>query len=167
MRKRIAATALALCTLSNPAWADETAADPSRLWLASGFLSRHDSDGGAPEGGWNETNGGIGLEYAFNGNWRLAAGVYENSMYETSRYAQLVWSPDRTTWRVRGCTFTLGAAVGTVDGYPGMREGRFFPTLLPVASVAWRRIGINLTYIPSLAGNVAGAMALQAKFRFF
>lgn len=88
-------------------------------------------------------------------------------MYETSRYAQLVWSPDRTTWRVHGCTFALGGAVGTVDGYPGMRGGGFFPTLLPVASLEWRRIGINLTYIPSVAGNVAGAVALQAKFRLF
>lgn len=38
-------------------------------------------------------------------------------------------------WRVLDCSFALGAALGTVDGYPEMRGGGFFLALLPVASL--------------------------------
>jgi hypothetical protein len=61
--------------------------------------------------------------------------------------------------------FRLGTAFGVVDGYPRMRAGGHYPTLLPVASFEWRALGLNLTYVPSIAGNVAGAVALQAKLR--
>lgn len=46
-----------------------------------------------------------------------------------------------------------------------MRDGRYFPTLLPIATLEWNRVGANLTYIPSIAGNVTGAIALQLKLQ--
>ncbi len=166
MHLRLAVASLALCLVPSLARADGFDSAVGGLWITSGFWSQHDHGGrGKPAGGWNESNTGIGAEYAFDEDWRLSAGVYENSVFETSRYAQLVWSPPMTTWRHGAATLQLGAAAGVVDGYPGMRDGGFFPTLLPVASLEWHRVGLNLTYIPSIGGNVAGAFALQLKFR--
>jgi hypothetical protein len=54
-----------------------------------------------------------------------------------------------------------------VDGYPDMCDGGFFPTLLPVATLEWNRVGVNLTYIPSIAGNVSGAVARQLKLQLY
>lgn len=148
-----------------PALAGTPEAQGQQLWLTSGFLSRHVGSGNT--GRYNEKNGGLGFELAFSDDWRLAAGAYRNSVRRHSRYAQAVWSPELTRLRHGDWKFSLGAALGVVDGYPAMRHGGFFPTVLPVASVEWRRIGVNLTYIPSLAGNVTGAFALQLKLAAF
>lgn len=166
----LAPATFALCaalTATSTALAVEPQADTGRLWLTSGFLSKHHTDHMAPRRGWNESNGGIGVEVALNPRWRLMAGVYDNSVYATSRYVHATWSPDLLQHRIGPVALRVGAAVGTVDGYPGMRGGGFFPTLLPVASLEWKRIGLNFTYIPSIPGNVAGAFALQAKLRLF
>jgi len=168
MHARIAVSALA-ATLATcaPALADEQDPATGELWVTSGFLSKHTSQRRAPAAGWNERNTGIGIEYAFNGHWLIEAGLYENSVYRTSRYVQFVWSPDLTTLSSGDWRFRLSTALGAVDGYPRMRGGGYYPTLLPVASVEWRALGVNLTYVPSIAGNVAGAVALQAKLRLF
>jgi hypothetical protein len=162
MCRYAALAALALLLAATPALAEDADSESVGLWLSSGFVSRHSGDHD-----YNESNEGIGVELAFNRNWRLAAGVYDNSVRETSHYAQVVWSPDASSWRGGDWKASLGIAVGLVDGYPDMRDGGVFPTLLPVATVEWRRLGANLTYIPSVAGNVSGAMALQVKFRFY
>jgi hypothetical protein len=132
------------------------------LWVTSGFVSKHSSSRD-----YNENNQGVGFEYTFNPNWQLAAGVYDNSLRQTSRYAQAVRSSDATLWRSGDWKARLGVAVGLVDGYPDMRHGGVFPTLLPVASLEWNRVGVNLTYIPSIAGNVSGAVALQLKLQLY
>ena len=135
------------------------------VWVTTGFVSKHTSRQHAPAKGWNENNAGVGIEYGLSSNWLIEGGVYKNSVYRTSHYAQVVWSPDLATWSSGDWTLRLGTAVGVVDGYPRMSGGGYFPTLLPVASAHWKRVGVNLTYVPSVAGNVAGAVALQAKFR--
>ena len=166
MNTRILAAALSFISFCGPAMADEETRSASSLWVTSGFLSKHTTNRHAPRRGWNESNTGIGVEYAFDGRWRVAGGVYENSVYRTSRYAQLVWSPELTTGRCGDWTAQLGVAVGAVDGYPRMGGGGYFLTVLPVASLQWKHVGVNLTDIPSLAGNVAGAVALQAELGF-
>lgn len=153
--------ALTVCT----ALANEQDPESGSVWVTSGFVSKHTSQQHAPAGGWNEDNAGIGIEYVFNSNWLVEGGAYKNSVYKRSHYAQIVWSPDLVTWSAGDWKVRLGAAVGVVDGYPRMAGGGYFPTLLPVASAHWKRVGVNLTYVPSIAGNVAGAVALQAKFR--
>ncbi|WP_295641089.1 hypothetical protein [uncultured Methylibium sp.] len=160
-----AAVAVTLLSIAVPASADTNEPDGQHLWLTTGFVSRHVGSGNT--GRYNEKNGGLGIEVALDEDWRLAAGAYRNSMRQHSRYAQAVWSPEFTRARRGDWKFSLGAALGVVDGYPAMRHGGFFPTVLPVASVEWRRVGVNLTYIPSLAGNVTGAFALQLKLAVF
>lgn len=161
----IAIAAATLLSAAVPARAETQDAEDPRLWLTSGFLSRHVGSGNT--GRYNEKNGGLGVEFALDADWRLAAGSYRNSVREHSRYAQAVWTPAWTRAQAGEWKFGLGAALGVVDGYPAMRHGGFFPTVLPVASVEWRRVGVNLTYIPSLAGNVTGAFALQLKLAVF
>jgi len=157
---------LALAVLAGgAALANEQDPTSGSVWVTTGFVSKHTSQQHAPAEGWNENNVGIGIEYAFASNWLIGGGAYKNSVYKTSHYAQFVWSPDLVTWSSGDWKVRLGTAVGVVDGYPRMGGGGYFPTLLPVASAQWRRVGVNLTYVPSIAGNVAGAVALQAKFR--
>lgn len=153
--------ALTVCT----ALANEQDPTSGSVWVTSGFMSKHTSQQHAPAQGWNENNAGIGIEYVFSSNWLVEGGAYKNSVYKRSHYAQIVWSPDIVTWSSGDWKVRLGTAVGVVDGYPRMAGGGYFPTLLPVASADWGRVGVNLTYVPSIAGNVAGALALQAKFR--
>lgn len=157
----------ALLVVQPPAHADETAGDTRTVWITSGFLSHHTSQRKAPKRGWNETNTGVGIEYALDSHWRLAAGVYDNSVYRRSRYAQVVWSPEATNWRSGDWCVSAGVALGAVDGYPRISHGGFFPTVLPVFALEWKHVGLNLTYIPSLAGQVSGAVALQAKVGFY
>jgi len=159
---------MALPRSSGAAEADDaTDARAGTLWIASGFLSHHTSHRREPRRGWNETNTGLGLEYDVDERWRLAAGLYENSVYRTSRYMQAVWTPEASHWQHGSTRITLGAAVGLVDGYPRMNHGGWVPTLLPVASVEAGRIGLNLSYIPSLVGQASGAVAIQAKLLLY
>lgn len=160
MQTPLLLAALASLLAVPPSQAEDAAA--GTLWVTSGFVSKHSRGSD-----YNENNRGVGFEYTFDASWHLAAGVYDNSLRRTSRYAQAVWSPDATLWRRGDWKARLGAAVGLVDGYPDMRDGRFFPTLLPVASLEWNRVGVNLTYIPSIAGNVSGAVALQLKLQLY
>jgi hypothetical protein len=162
MNRSLLAVALGLA-LATPAHAVD--AQSGGLWLTSGFWSKHTSDRKAPRQGWNESNTGLGLEVAFDAHWRLAGGVYENSVSRESRYAQIVWSPALTSWRHDDTRFTLGVALGAVDGYPRMNGGKAAPTLLPVASIEGGRFGVNLSYIPSVVGHASGAYAIQLKFR--
>jgi hypothetical protein len=164
MKRTLVAAALGLC-LAVPSHAADD--DAGGLWLTSGFWSKHTSNRKAPRQGWNESNTGLGVEYVFDAHWRLAGGVYENSVYRESRYAQIVWTPALTSWRHDGMRLTLGAAVGAVDGYPRMNGGRAAPTLLPVASIENGRFGANLSYIPSVVGQASGAYAIQFKFKLF
>lgn len=167
LSRSLAAFGAAATLLLAPALARADAPEPDgqRLWLTTGFVSHH-VGGGSPHR-YNERNGGLGIEYTLGPDWQLAAGAYKNSVREHSRYAQAVWTPELTRTRLGDCKLGLGAALGVVDGYPAMRRGGFFPTVLPVASIEWKRVGVNLTYIPSLAGNVTGAFAVQLKLAVF
>lgn len=153
-------TAAAVLGLSMPfAWAQNESFE-HEVWLASGFRSHHMGASVA----YNEHNAGVGAEWRFTRDWQLNAGHYNNSMSHGSTYVQAAWMPIERTlaphWRLRG-----GASVGIVDGYPPVRRGRFFPTLVPALSLEWRRVGLNLLYIPSIGKRVDGAIALQVKAR--
>lgn len=162
-----AALGLALLAAGPAAWAgDAPAPGPapfkSRLWLESGFFSHHTEP--RKVGSYRENNYGLGLEWQFARSWQLNAGHYRNSVNRPSNYLQVGWSP--LDWSpVEDLTFTAGVSVGVVNGYPKIHEG-YFPTLIPMASVEWRRVGVNLVYIPSV-GRIHGAYAAQLKLRAF
>ena len=130
-----------------------------RLAITTGFWSYHESS----RGKYNETNTGFGFEYELSPNWTFAAGHYENSV---RRDGQVLWNPDIAQGQWGPVRFSAGIAVGLVNGYPELRNGDVSPTILPVASVLIGPVGVNLTYIPSVAGRADGAFALQLKWRF-
>ena len=130
--------------------------------VTTGFWSSHTSN----RSRYNETNTGFGLEYELNPNWTLAAGHYKNSVERHSTYAQALWSPDIAQTQLGSVRLSAGVAVGLVNGYPELRGGDVYPTLLPVATMLIGPVGVNLTYIPSVAGSADGAFAVQLKYRF-
>lgn len=136
-----------------------------QLWLDSGFWSHHtrsNTNSGKP---YREHNAGLGLEWHFKPQWQVNAGHYRNSLDEPSNYLQLGWMP--LSWSPVGdLKLELGGSVGVVNGYPGIADKGYFPSLVPVATVEWRRVGINLVYIPSI-GRIHGACAAQLKFLVF
>ena len=132
------------------------------LAITTGFWSYHESN----RGKYNETNTGFGFEYELNPNWTLAAGHYENSVRRDSTYGQALWSPDIAQGQWGPARFSAGIAIGLVNGYPELRNGDVYPTILPVATMLIGPVGVNLTYIPSVAGRADGAFALQLKWRF-
>lgn len=142
--------------------ADEPVPFKSRLWVESGFWSHHTTP--RKVGKYREQNHGFGLEWQFTPSLQLNAGHYRNSLDRPSNYLQVGWSP--LSWApTENVAFTAGAAVGVVNGYPKIHQG-YFPTLIPMASVEYRRVGLNLVYIPSVA-RIHGAYAMQLKLRAF
>jgi hypothetical protein len=137
-----------------------TPAFEKELWLTTGFLSHH--TGHAHK--YNQHNDGLGAEWRVAPQWQFNAGHYRNSVRHGSTYLQAGWMPldeqPAEGWRVRG-----GASVGLIDGYPKVRHGGYFPTLVPALSLETSRIGLNTLYIPSVGKRVDGAFAIQLKLR--
>jgi len=135
-------------------------ASAHELWVTTGFRSHHTGNNGL----YNEHNSGLGAEWRFARDWQLNAGHYKNSMSRGSSYLQAAWMPLELALpaqaRLRG-----GASVGAVNGYPAVKDGGWFPTLVPTLALEWQRIGLNLVYIPSIGKRVDGAIALQLKVR--
>ena len=152
----------ALIALAAPAAVQATpASNLERVTLTSGFWSYHTSN----RSRYNEDNPGIGVEAAVNTNWTIAAGNYRNSVERASTYLQAMWTPDVARTQLGAVRLSAGVAMGLVTGYPELRNGDAFPTLLPVASMSVGPVGLNLTYIPSVAGRADGAIALQFKYQ--
>ncbi|HEU4622062.1 MAG TPA: hypothetical protein VFS42_07540 [Burkholderiaceae bacterium] len=160
---RLAALVLALLACT-PLYAAESAlAQPlpkendRALWVSFGFLSRHDNR----HANYNERNDGFGVEYQSSAEHWWSVGHYRNSVRHSSTYLQYGWMP-LSFGPVR-----IGGAVGLVNGYPRLNGGDWTPTLLPVIGVEYGRVGANIVYIPSVAGQAAGAVAVQFKLRLF
>ncbi|MCW7539353.1 hypothetical protein OOT46_16025 [Aquabacterium sp. A7-Y] len=133
-----------------------------QLWVTSGFVSHHTRHADR----YRSANTGIGVEWHVSRRWQLNAGHYTNSVNGASNYVQAGWAPlsldlgERTRLRA-------GASLGVVNGYRSVRDGGYFPTLVPMLALEHRRIGANLVYIPSLGNRVDGAFALQVKARLY
>lgn len=132
-----ALAALALLVLA-PSAAAET-------WIALSGVSYH-FHRDKPR---NELNVGVGIEYAASPRWRLVAGMYHNSNYQTSTYAGAFYSP----WQVGRARF--GTVLGIVTGY-----SQPLPLAIPAAAWEGRAWGVNVTWVPGVV------MATQVKLRF-
>lgn len=130
------------------------------LWVTSGFLSHHTQHASR----YNQHNDGLGLEWRWAQDFQLNTGHYRNSLRHGSTYAQLGWTPldhqlsPSLKWQA-------GASVGVINGYPKVRHGGYFATLVPAMTLEWGRVGVNLLYIPSVGKRVDGAYAVQLKFK--
>lgn len=128
-----------------------------QFWLDTGFATWHfDSDKGL-----NGRNPGVGMEYHFSNRSALTAGRFYNSDRRHSHYAGLMFQP-YAIGPVR-----LGAVLAAFNGYPKMREGGWFPALVPAASIEYQRVGINLAFVPGYKDRLHGGISLQLKVRLY
>ena len=133
------------------------AAAPAALadvWINPGFYSHHFDK----SKDLNNHNHGFGVEATISNTYSLTAGVFENSDRQTSHYIGAYVMPFQ-----RGA-FKAGAAVGAFDGYPKMREGGWFPAVVPTMAIEGRRVGLNVFLIPKIGDKVNSALSFQVKF---
>ncbi|MDL2356408.1 MAG: hypothetical protein QFF03_14235 [Pseudomonadota bacterium] len=151
---------LALAAIGPLAHADDTftriAPEPAReLWLDSGFATYHfdrDKD-------LNGSNGGLGAEYKFRADLAATAGRFYNSDRQYSNYAGAIWQPYAVG------PLRLGAVIAAFNGYPHMRDGGWFPALIPVASLEYQRFGVNFGFVPSYKDRLYGGLSVQLKVK--
>lgn len=171
MLRALALATVLLPFLARPALAGEPAggdgvrafaaasASPAEVWLNAGVLSYHFERGR----GLREDNWGLGGEVVLRNGHAVTAGSFINSDRARSRYAAFQWRPLR--WRPGGARLSAGLAAGAFDGYPGYRDGGWFPAALPFLALEGARLGLNLYLVPDVPGRVHGALAFQAKLR--
>ena len=156
-------TAFLLCALVAPlAQADELftkmdTAPARQVWIDSGFVTYHfnrDKD-------LNGANGGLGVEYKFRGDLAATAGRFYNSDRAYSNYAGVIWQP-YAIGPVR-----LGAVIAGFNGYPHMRDGGWFPALIPAATFEYKRVGVNVGFVPSYKDRLYGGISVQLKLKVF
>jgi len=124
------------------------------IWVNPGFYSHHFDK----SKDLNNNNRGFGVEATITNTYSLTAGVFENSDRQTSRYVGAYVMPFQMG------ALKAGAAVGAFDGYPKMREGGWFPALIPTMAIEGRRVGLNVSYTPKIGDKVSSALSFQVKF---
>ncbi|TAH12974.1 MAG: hypothetical protein EAZ11_04405 [Curvibacter sp.] len=157
-RSGLCALAVALACTVSTAGAEEAHQEPfaNTLWVNVGALSYHPNR----SNGYNENNRGLGLEYRVRPDTSFIVGSFYNSVRHDSNYAAVNWQPvPLGDWK-------LGLSLGTMNGYPGVLNGDYFPVALPIATYEGKRFGVNFTVIPTLP-QVDGALVVQLKFRLF
>ena len=130
-----------------------------RVWLNPGVYSLHFDR----SKDLRDDNVGLGVELALARDHAVMAGTFINSNRARSRYGTYAWRP--FNGRSAGLDLAAGIVVGALDGYPNYRNGGWFVVLLPLLAVEGRRFGANLSVIPTIAGRVDGAVAVQFKVR--
>jgi len=126
-----------------------------QVWLDAGFLSYHFED----RDKLDPYNWGFGAAWRFTEDFTLVAGTYHNSMRDQSTYAALAWQP------LHLGPFRLGLLAGVIRGYPDVNNGGWFPMALPVISVEYGRVGVNLVIVPSTRATGTGSLSFQIKVR--
>jgi hypothetical protein len=156
MRRLILALA-ALCPLAQGGdYFTRIEPAPAReFWLASGFGTLHFNR----DMGLSGSNVGIGAEYRLRSDVALTAGHFRNSDRESSSYLGALWQP------VALGPVRLGAVVAGFNGYPRMRDGGWFPAVIPVATVEYKRVGMNIGFVPSYKDRLYGGVSVQLKVR--
>ena len=117
-------------------------------WAVATVCSHHFTDEK-----FNQHNYGIGFEIPTRVD-RLAiiGGVYDNSMERASAYAGIAWTP------IKLGAVHLGLQAGGFTGY----GPKVTPALLPTAQLEVGRVGLNLTFVPTLPA----VLGFQVKFAF-
>lgn len=154
--------ALGLCVGAMQARADDLftkidAEPKSEFWVDSGFATLHFDQNKNLNGG----NRGLGAEYRFSGTLVATAGRFVNSDRAYSNYAGVIWQP-YALGPVR-----LGAAIAGFDGYPRMRDGGWFPAVIPTFTYEYKRVGLNVGVIPTYKDRLYGGISVQLKVKLF
>jgi hypothetical protein len=127
----------------------------SETWLNAGFYSYHFQE----DIGLNNENPGFGVEYRLSTVNSLTAGRFYNSDRAYSNYAGWYYEP-AAYGPVR-----FGAVVGAFNGYPKMLNGGWFPAVIPVLSMEYQRVGMNIAIVPSYKDRLYGAISFQLKLK--
>jgi hypothetical protein len=134
--------------------------EPSpQIWLNPGFLSWHFQSDQDLRG----TNWGVGVEVVLTPDHAAIAGNFINSDGDRSRYGAYLWRP--LHWRPYGIDVSAGVALAAFDGYQSVNNGGWFIAPLPLLAVEGRRLGANITIVPTINDKVHGAIVLQIKLR--
>jgi hypothetical protein len=153
--------ALSLYALSSGAQAgpaaDAQAQPISEVWLNPGFYAYHFQK----DRNLNNDAFGFGAEYRYSSEGAFEAGVFYNSYWHTSHYLAYCWRP------VMAGPVRLGVIAGAVDGYPGTRNGGWFPLAIPTAQVEFGRVGVNILFIPSIGNSVNGSITFQLNVKVY
>ncbi|GAB6195833.1 hypothetical protein [Lysobacter xanthus] len=157
---------LLLLAAAVPAVAQEATATgraSPEWWADINVASHHFEDADeylGPGEHFNQNNYGAGIEVQWQPRHAASAGYYRNSVYEDSWYALYHYTPLALGRYVR-----LGGMVGLVSGYPGLNNGNAGPAGALVAKVEYRRVGMNLIYLPKVPGSTPNTLGLQLKVR--
>ncbi len=117
------------------------------LWLTSGLRSWHTNQ---DQRKYRENNDGIGLSYEMPYDVNMVAGTFMNSDNRRSNYFGASYQP----------VDILGVRLGVMGAlFSGYTSANFEATLIPMASYEYKRVGVNLFWVPS---KVTG---LQLKFK--
>ena len=157
---RAAFFSLALCSVAH---AEDTflgmdvidAKPANEVWIDSGFYSYH-FDRNA---NLNGDNYGLGAEYRFSDVSAVTVGRFYNSDRQYSNYAGVYYQP------LALGPVKLGAVVGGFNGYPKMKDGGWFLAAIPVATAEWKRVGLNVAFVPTLKDRLYGAISFQLKVK--
>lgn len=117
--------------------------------------------------GFNEFPAGIGLgkgRYNENGNWEgIYAMGFLDSHSKPSFMAGYGWAP---TWNLGN---EIKAGVGVTGFLMSRRDywnGLPFPGVLPIASIGYKQLSLQATYIPSTGRNNGNVLFMWGKWTF-
>ncbi|HZX27601.1 MAG TPA: hypothetical protein VFF16_11050 [Telluria sp.] len=145
-----------VCCAAAAAHADTIDPQPrSEWWLDSGFYTRHFQS----DKGLNGANRGLGAEYRFSTVAAATGGRFYNSDRAWSSYAGVFYQP----WAFG--PVRVGAVVGVFNGYPKMRDGGWFPALIPALGMEYGRVGLNIGIVPTYKDRLYGGISFQARIR--
>ena len=125
------------------------------LWLTSGFATYHFQT----DQHLRNDNAGAGLEYRYSPNHAVSVGRFNNSDWQTTRYAAVLYQP------IKWGKVNFGAVIGLFDGYPKVNNSGWFIAAIPAASLEYKRIGANLAIVPTYHDKLHGSVSLQLKFK--
>ena len=131
----------------------------TQLWVNLGVYSVHFDR----SKDLRENNVGFGVEAVLTPRHSAGVGTFINSNRERSRYVAYAWRPWQ--WNVGSVHVLAGVIVGAFDGYPRYRDGGWFVAPLPLVAVEGRRLGVNLSLVPTVRDRLDGAIAIQVKLR--
>ncbi len=130
-----------------------------QVWISPGIYSHHFD----PSKNLRNDNPGPGIEFAAARNHVYQAGSYINSVRARTYYAFYAYRP--LHWQVGSAELSAGIALGAFNGYSGYRDGAWFVAPLPLLSIEGRRLGVNMSIIPTIENRLDGAFSIQVKLR--
>ena len=78
-----------------------------------------------------------------------------------SSYAGVIWQPYAIG------PLRLGATLAAFNGYPRVRDGRWFPAVIPTLTLEYQRVGVNIGIIPTIGDRLYGGVSVQLKLKIF